>query len=137
MKLAVVNDVHPGKCLEDKDKVRASSHLVENVLHGFLEELIKRHSPDAALFLENHREIREMIFSGNSVIGVVQAHLHYFHTKKIDGIPYITCPAMGDNICGPNIKDNVPEIYTIFSFEGSRVMVKAFSGNYCFAGYEG
>ena len=90
-----------------------------------------------ALFLENQQEIRKIISSSNSVIAVIQAHLHYFHTKKIDGIPYITCPAMGDNICGPNIKDNVPEIYTIFSFEKNRIVAKAFSGKYCFAGYEG
>ncbi len=276
MKLAVVNDIHVGKCLEHNDRVRASSHLVEDMLSGFLREIIQQHSPDAlinlgdlirseardsdlqnyrrlivkfeqiqspvihllgnhelkemllediesiwyeqgfnqesygskeiddftliwfglelnsddhrirflpsdqlnwlrsqlkqinrsivifthcaiddhdvngnffyeasdnrnkkALFLENQEEIRKIISSSNSVIAVIQAHLHYFHTKKIDGIPYITCPAMGDNICGPNIKDNVPEIYTIFSFEKNRVTVKAFSGKYCFAGYEG
>ena len=89
------------------------------------------------LFLENQKEIREIISSSKSVIAVIQAHLHYFHTKKIDGIPYITCPAMADNICGPIAKDNVPEIYTIFSFEGNQIIAKAFSGKYCFAGYEG
>jgi 3',5'-cyclic-AMP phosphodiesterase len=276
MKLAVVNDIHVGKCLEHNGKIRASSHLVEDMLPGFLQEIIQQHSPDAlinlgdlirseeresdlqkyrrlianfehlklpmihllgnhelrrmllediesawnehrfnqksygskdigdftllwlgleldskdhrirflpsdqlnwlrellkqinrptiifthcaiddhnvngnffyeasdnkskaSLFLENQEEIRKIISSSDSVIAVLQAHLHYFHTKKIDGIPYITCPAMGDNICGPNIKDNVPEIYTILSFEKNRIMVKAFSGKYCFAGYEG
>lgn len=73
-----------------------------------------------ALFLENQQEIRKVI-SGNSVIAVIQVHLHYFHIKKIDGILYINCPAMGDNICGPNIKDNIAEIYTIFSFDKNRM----------------
>ena len=276
MKLAVVNDIHVGKCLEHNGRVRASSHLVEDVLSDFLREIVQQHSPDAfinlgdlirseeresdlqkyrrlianfdqikspvihllgnhelkkmllediesawnergfnqksfgikdigdftliwlgleldsndhrirflptnqlnwlrkqlmqvnrptiifthcaiddhdvngnffyeacdnrskkALFLENQEEIRKIISSSKSVVAVIQAHLHYFHTKKIDGIPYITCLAMGDNICGPNVKDNVPEIYTIFSFEENRIMAKAFSGKYCFAGYEG
>lgn len=276
MKLAIVNDIHVGKSLEHNGSVRASSHLVEDMLPGFLREIIQQHSPDAlinlgdlirseeresdlqnyrrlianfeqikspvihllgnhelknmllediesawneqgfnqksygskdiddftliwlglkldvndqrirflptdqlnwlrkqlkqvnrptvifthcaiddhdvsgnffyeasdnkkkkAFFLENQEEIRKIISSSDSVIAVLQAHLHYFHTKKIDGIPYITCPAMGDNICGPNIKDNVPEIYTIFSFEKNRILAKSFSGKYCFAGYEG
>ena len=41
---------------------------------------------------------------------------------------------MGDNICGPNIRDNVPEIYTILTFEKNRIIAKAYSGKYCFAG---
>lgn len=276
VKLAVVNDIHVGKCLEHRGRVRASSHLVENRLQGYLQDIIQQHSPDAiinlgdlirseergsdlqnyrrlianfkqiespvihllgnhelkkmsskeietiwleegfqqksygakdfggftliwlgleldpdnhkirylpsdqvnwlsdklkqinrptvifthcaiddhdvngnffyeatdnriktALFLKNQEEIRKAISSSNSVVAVIQAHLHYFHTKKIDGVPYITCPAMGDNICGPNIKDNVPEIYTILSLEKNRITAKAFSGSFCFAGYEG
>lgn len=90
-----------------------------------------------ALFLKNQGEIREIIATSGHVLAVLQAHLHYFHAKEIDGIPYITCPAMGDNICGPNIRDNVPEIYTILSCERDQIVAKAFSGKYCFAGYEG
>lgn len=276
MKLAVVNDIHIGKCLEHNGKIRASSHLIEDMLPGFFQKIIEQHSPDAlinlgdlirseeresdlqkyrrlianflsiklpvihllgnhelkkmhlkdiesawneqgfnqksygsidindftliwlgleldpndhrlrflpsdqmdwlkkqlaevnrptvifthcpiddhdvngnffyeacdkrnktTLFLENQEEIRKIISSSGSVIAVLQAHLHYFHMKKIDAIPYITCPAMGDNICGMNIEDNVPEIYTILSFEKNRITAKAFSQKYCFAGYEG
>lgn len=276
MKIAVVNDVHVGKCLEHNGKVRASSHLVEEMLEGFLQDIIQQHSPDVlinlgdlirseekesdlkkyrrlianfekikspvihllgnhelkkmpledienawqefgfdqksygykdidnftliwlgleldpkdqrvrilpsdqlswlknllsqtsrptiifthcaiddhdvngnffyeasdnrnktALFLENQELIRNVISKSGCVIAVFQAHLHYFHTKQIDGIPYITCPAMGDNICGPNIRDNVPAIYTILTFDKNRIVAKAFSGEYCFAGYEG
>jgi hypothetical protein len=82
-------------------------------------------------------DIRKAISTSRHVVAVIQAHLHYFHAKKIDTIPYITCPAMGDNICGPNVKDNVPEIYTILSVDKGKVVAKAFSGKYCFAGYEG
>jgi hypothetical protein len=90
-----------------------------------------------ALFLENQRDIRTLLNSHSHVIAVVQAHLHYFHSKTIRDIPYITCPAMGDNICGPNVRDHVPEIYTILSYENNQFIAKAFSGQYCFAGYEG
>ncbi len=38
MKLAVVNDIHVGKCLEYNGRVRASSHLIEDMLPGFLRE---------------------------------------------------------------------------------------------------
>lgn len=276
MKIAIVNDIHVGKSLEHNGKVRASSHLVEDMLKGFLQEIISEHTPEAlvnlgdlirsegreldvtkyrrllsnfesikcpvfhllgnhelknmllddvekawhdygftqksygykktgdftlvwlgleldskdhrvrslpseqlhwlkdllkqikqptivfthcaiddhdvngnfffeasnnrnksALFLKNQEEIREVIATSSHVLAVLQAHLHYFHAKEIDGIPYITCPAMGDNICGPNIRDNVPEIYTILSVERDRIVAKAFSGKYCFAGYEG
>ncbi len=276
MKIAVVNDIHVGKCLEHQGKVRASSHLVEEMLKRFLQEIIYQHAPDVlinlgdlirseneqsdlmryarliadfqhlqcpiihlvgnhelkkiplqeieliwqqmgfdqksygcqhmghfsliwlgleadahhhsirrlptdqlhwlkeqlnqikqpiiifthcaiddhdvngnffyeaseksnrrTLFLENQETIRNMINDSNCVIAVLQAHLHYFHTKVIKGIPYITCPAMGDNICGPHVRDNIPEIYTILTFENQRVTAKAYSGQYCFAGYEG
>jgi len=276
MKIAVVNDIHVGKSLEHEGKVRASSHLIENTLQGFLQDIQQQHCPDVlinlgdlirseskeldlqayrrlvsnfeqvsspvihllgnhelkkmplsdienvwqecgfnqksygykdvgdftliwlglelnpedhrirslpseqlswlerqlsqnnrptiifthcaiddhdvngnffyeasdnrsktALFLENQESIRSIISASGCVIAVLQAHLHYFHSKQIDGIPYITCPAMGDNICGPNIRDNIPEIYTILTFDKNRITAKAFSGKYCFAGYEG
>ncbi len=275
MKIAIVNDIHAGKCLEHEGQIRASSHLVEDLLNDFLHQIILQQSPDAVinlgdlirseereldikryrgsisnfeqikspvihllgnhelkkmriedveqtwkecgfdqksygrreigdftliwlgleldsknpkirrlpsaqlnwlreqlkhsnrptlifthcaiddhnvsgnffyeatddrnktgLFLENQAEIRRVISASNCVVAVLQAHLHYFHAKKIDGISYITCPAMGDNICGPNVKNNMPEIYTVLSFENDQFAVKAFSGKYCFAGYE-
>lgn len=275
MKIAVVNDVHVGKSLEHEGKVRASSHLMEEMLPTFLEGIVKQHAPDVlvnlgdlirsvekesdlekyrhlieifkntkipvihlignhelkkmplqsiesiwhnhgfpqksfgsqdfnnftliwlgleldptdhrvrllpleqldwlkiqlknkerpalifthcaiddhdvngnffyeasdnkkktALFLQNQASIREVISNAGTVAAVLQAHLHYFHTKQIDGIPYITCPAMGDNICGPNVRDNVPEIYTILTLEPNNISAKAYSGKYCFAGSE-
>lgn len=89
-----------------------------------------------ALFLKNQTEIRKVIASCKHVISVIQAHLHYFHVKEMEGMPYITCPAMGDNICGPNVEDNVPEIYTLLSYDAGHLIVKAYSGKYCFAGCE-
>ncbi|MFZ0565967.1 MAG: metallophosphoesterase [Chlamydiales bacterium] len=89
-----------------------------------------------ALFLQNQEAIRKIISSYGNVVAVFQAHLHYFHTRQIDGIPYITCPAMGDNIYGPNVKDNIPEIYTLLTFQQNHVSAKAYSGKYCFAGCE-
>jgi|694.fasta_scaffold03461_20 hypothetical protein len=275
MKIAIVNDIHVGKCLSHENKVRASSHLVEEMLQEFMHELARQHAPDIlihlgdlirsenkesdlkryqralnsfsqfsfpvihllgnhelkemrleeieqiwqengfdqksygrrdihgftiiwlgleldinnhrrrtvpqeqinwlknqlnqiqnetilfthcpvddhnlegnffyeacdkknknSLFLENQAQVRDLIFSSNRVIAIVQAHLHYFHTKLIQGIPFITCPAMGDNICGPQMIDNVPEIYTILNCEKNRVTAKAYSGKFCFAGYE-
>lgn len=90
----------------------------------------------SALFLENQESIRRVISASGCIVGVLQAHLHYFHAKQINGIPYITCPAMADNICGPNIRDNIPEIYTLLTVDKDRIAAKAFSGKYCFAGYE-
>src|ERR1700722_1724703 len=51
MKIAVVNDIHVGKCLEHIGKVRAYSHLVEDMLKRFLREIILEHSPDALINL--------------------------------------------------------------------------------------
>lgn len=51
MKIAVVNDIHVGKCLEHNGKVRASSHLIEDMLQGFLQEIITEHSPDTLINL--------------------------------------------------------------------------------------
>lgn len=44
MKIAIVNDIHVGKCLEHNGRVRASSHLVEDMLKGFLRNNIRTHS---------------------------------------------------------------------------------------------
>lgn len=275
MKIAIINDIHVGKSLEHEGKVRASSHLIEDMLESFLEQIIAQHSPDVlvnlgdlirseeknidlekyhrligifkkikvpvihllgnheikkiplseiertwqvhgfdqksfgrqdfdkftliwlglesdpgdhkirflpleqlvwlqlqleknqgpiiifihcaiddhivdgnffyeaadkknknTLFLQNQEEVRKVISCSGHVKAVMQAHLHYFHAKQIDGIPYMTCPAMGDNICGPNIKDNIPEIYTILTLNQNQSSVKAYSGKYCFAGFE-
>lgn len=106
-----------------------------NVSGNFFYEAMD-HQDKSALFLENQDEIRKILSASNCVVAFLQAHLHYFHVKKIDNIPYITCPAMGDNICGPNATDNVPDIYTVFLLEKERLVAKAFSGKYCFAGYE-
>ena len=51
MKLAIVNDIHVGKSLEHNNRVRASSHLVEDMLLGFLKELTQQHSPNALINL--------------------------------------------------------------------------------------
>jgi hypothetical protein len=106
-----------------------------NVTGNFFYEASDNKSK-SALFLENQESIRNVISASGCVVAVLQAHLHYFHSKQVDGVPYITCPAMGDNICGPNIRDNIPEIYTVLTFEKNRFTAKAYSGKYCFAGYE-
>lgn len=85
-------------------------------------------------FLENRSEIKALIAKSN-VIAVVQAHLHHFRVKMVGHIPYITLPAMGDNICA-NI-ENIPEIYSILSCENGKFLLKSYSREYCFAGYEG
>lgn len=89
------------------------------------------------LFFENQEEIRSIITSSGCVIAVIQAHLHYFHTNVLDTIPYITCPAMADNVCGPYVDENLPDIYTIMTADNNKITVKAYSSEYCYAGYEG
>lgn len=87
-------------------------------------------------FLRNQESVQRIISKSGFVKAVFQAHLHYFHSKVMDGIQYITCPAMGDNICGPNVFDNIPEIYTLITFDNQQLSAKAFSRDYCFAGTE-
>lgn len=87
-------------------------------------------------FYENYAALQKIISKCKSVEAVIQAHLHYFHTKIIEDIPYITCPAMGDNICGPNITNHIPEIYSILTLSEDQFTLKAFSREYCFAGVE-
>lgn len=87
-------------------------------------------------FLENYEEIQRVISGCPFVKIVVQAHLHYFHAKIINKVPYVTCPAMGDNICGPTISHHMPEIYSLLTLAGSEMVFKSFSRDYCFAGSE-
>lgn len=89
-----------------------------------------------ALFLKNQEEVRNIIAYSSNVKALFQAHLHYFNVKIIDHIPYFTCPAMGDNICSTQVEDNIPEIYTIIDIDQDKLTVKAFSGEFCFTGYE-
>jgi len=51
MKIAVVNDIHVGKSLEHNGKVRASSHLIEGTLEGFLKDIHQQHCPDILINL--------------------------------------------------------------------------------------
>lgn len=89
-----------------------------------------------ALFLKNQSAVRSLICSNPNVIAVFQAHLHYFYVHSLEGIPYITCPAMGDNICAPDIEHTMPEIYTLVTIQKHQFNVKAYSKEYCFAGYQ-
>ena len=97
---------------------------------------------NVAWFLENQEPVRDVITRSRSVVAVVQAHLHHFHAKQIDGVTYITCPAMVDNICAPDVENNMPGVYTLLTLDSStagrtgRFAVKVFSGAYSFAGYE-
>lgn len=88
------------------------------------------------LFMNNQTEIRKVIRTKKNIIAVFQAHLHYFHTHILDKIPYITCPAMGDNICASNTSNDSPEIFTIVDINEQHFSVKVYSKEFCFAGYE-
>lgn len=90
----------------------------------------------SGFFLENYQKIQTVIANCSFVEMVVQAHLHYFHTKMIKQIPFVTCPAMGDNICAPNTSNHIPEIYTLLTVNDTKLVSKAFSREYCFAGAE-
>ena len=87
-------------------------------------------------FLENQQEIQRILSASQKVEMVIQAHLHYFHTKVIASLPYVTCPAMGDNICAPNIDTPIPEIYSLLTIDKAQIVLKSFSREYCFAGAE-
>jgi|GEM_PF-984932 len=121
-----------------KKKVLIFSHYAlddHDTTGNFFFEAMDNRSK-AALFLHNQNEVIKIIRSCSQVKGVFQAHLHYFHVKMDQNVPYITCPALGDNICAPKIIDNIPEIYTTIQLDQSKMVVKAYSGEFCFAGYE-
>lgn len=89
-----------------------------------------------ALFLHNQGDVREVIESCQYVKAIFQAHLHYFHVNIAQNMLYITCPAMGDNICCPQATGNIPEIYTAIDLDKNKIIVKVYSEEYCFAGYQ-
>lgn len=107
----------------------------QNVAGNFFFETFDARRTEG-FFIENSEALRQIILACPHVKAVFQAHLHYFHCKMIGHIPFITCPAMGDNICGPNAQDHVPEIYTLLDFEGGRFTAKAYAREFCFAGFE-
>lgn len=90
----------------------------------------------SGFFLHNYEEIQQAISECPLVEIVVQGHLHYFHSNIFENVPYVTCPAMGDNICGPNVSHHIPEIYSLLTFSENRLTLKAFSREYSFAGFE-
>ncbi len=106
-----------------------------NTTGNFFYEAMDNKSTQA-LFLYNQKQVRKIIQSVDNVVAVFQAHLHYFHININKDLPYITCPAMGDNICTPQLSNNIPEVYTIVDLSGKKLIVKAYSREYCFAGYE-
>lgn len=88
------------------------------------------------LFIKNYESVRNLISLNSNVVAVLQAHLHYFHVNCLEDLPFITCPAMGDNICAPDIELTMPEIYTLLTIKDNQFNVKAYSREYCFAGYQ-
>jgi len=100
----------------------------------FYEEIDK--GDRTPFFLENQLEVRAVLQKSKLLRGVFQGHLHYFHMRVIDDLPYITCPAMVENICAPGIQDNFPEVYTILEVELQRMVLKCYSRDHCFAGIE-
>lgn len=100
----------------------------------FYEALDKRRKH--LLFMNNQAEIRKLIQVRNNIIAVFQAHLHYFHIQILNEIPFITCPAMADNLCGAYALTHTPDIYTIVDLHEKHLSVKAYSKEFCFAGYE-
>ncbi len=107
----------------------------QDVSGNFFYEFLDGRKKDG-LFLKNQNAVRELIQARQNVIAVFQAHLHYFHARILDGISYITCPAMNDNICGPHVVNNNPEVYTVVTIEEDFLVAKAYSGEHCFAGFE-
>lgn len=86
-------------------------------------------------FLQNREQIRDLLANNPRIQAVFQAHLHHFHITHHDHLPYITCPALADNITAPDLPHNIPEIYTIVKYEGGKMSVKVYSREYSFAGY--
>lgn len=51
MKIAIVNDIHFGKLVKHKDRIRASSHLAKELVPDLLEYIEKEHFPDLLIHL--------------------------------------------------------------------------------------
>jgi len=94
-------------------------------------------TPDTSpLFCANQKEIQACLISHHPIRAIFQAHLHYFHLKWIKHIPFFTIPSMSENLCGPKVRDNFPEIYTIVDLSADHLTVNCYSQEYCFAGVE-
>ncbi len=103
---------------------------------GFFYKEFEKEAARSPFFLANQEKIRSILSKSPNVKGVFQAHLHYFHTKTIDQVPFVTCPAFADNICGPLANGHLPEIFTLVTVDRDELVVKAFSKGYAFAGTE-
>lgn len=89
-----------------------------------------------SFFPKNQKKVRDILLKYPHVKAVFQAHVHYFHVQYRKSLPFISLPAMVENVCGPDITDNFPEVYTILDWTNERFLVKCYSREYCFSGLE-
>lgn len=87
-------------------------------------------------FFENQEECRRVIAPHKHLKAVIQAHLHYFNCRMLESRPYVTLPAMIDNICAP-YQDNIyPEVYSVLELTKQSLKIRSYSKDVRFAGVE-
>ena len=84
----------------------------------------------------NTSDIQSVIKKHKNILAIVSAHTHGLNLQTINKIPYITLPAMVENITAPEINNNFPEIYTIIDLSKNTLNIKCYSREFCFATLE-
>lgn len=82
------------------------------------------------------KDILHLVSNSEKVKAVFSAHAHWLSYKAIKGAHYITLPSSTENITAPKIDKTISSIYTIVNIDKDKLLVKCYSGEYCFASLE-
>ena len=82
------------------------------------------------------KDIFDLVSNSDKVKAVFSAHAHWLSYKLIRDTHYITLPSSTENITAPKTEKTISNIYTLVDIEKDKLLVKCYSGEYCFASLE-
>lgn len=90
---------------------------------------------ELAMRYRNSDEILKIMKNKNVKVAI-NAHEHWISFKEINEIKFLAIPSFTENIAGQNFKENNPAIYTTLEVKHKTLLIKSFSGGYCFFSLE-
>ena len=80
----------------------------------------------------NSKELLDVLSEAINLKAVFAGHSHWIDLKYINGIPFLTLPSVTENIAAPDTTTNFPGIYTLVEAVKEDLVVKIYSGEFCF-----
>ena len=83
----------------------------------------------------NGNRIIQMI-KNKKILACINGHNHWLAYQKVEGIHFLTIPSFSENIAGMDFPTNLPGVYSTLDINPEKLILKCWSGNYCFSTLE-